>query len=329
MPPTPPPPGNLFHRIFNFFAQLYRRVQILALPQRSTTECTCCSRIRQKRAAATAVWVEATRLGETTLEALGRAPMPFGVCPGCKGCVVHSLSLFKTPPTAHVGGPDAGNPFRSPSLPKSAIMEHVVCTTSRAGMCKHRIVTSVMLRGGAGPDDASEELKCTLCGVHGWRYIDGSVSWSFPPVNARVHTTKEMATLLDGDHISALFRAALKPIYNPPAGDRWKDHAGFKRKSAKTIQDELEKRWASGGDRGFEWPAIPQQAGALGPHCVCGCVRGMHHYFNSEFVECLGRGRPPIPKPPGAFPEAFCKCTGFRDTTEYVGVTEYDDKVRK
>jgi hypothetical protein len=40
----------------------------------------------------------------------------------------------------------------------------------------------------------------------------------------------------------------------------------------------------------------------------CGCDMAEHRWFNSEFVECLGKGRPKVPPPPAPFPEANCKC---------------------
>jgi hypothetical protein len=43
--------------------------------------------------------------------------------------------------------------------------------------CAHRNVEKRVLKGGDGPDDAAEALTCNDCGVWGWRYCDGTVSW--------------------------------------------------------------------------------------------------------------------------------------------------------
>lgn len=42
--------------------------------------------------------------------------------------------------------------------------------------------------------------------------------------------------------------------------------------------------------------------------CNCGCLVDDHHFFNSEFVECLGKGRPKVPPPPAPFLPATCTC---------------------
>jgi hypothetical protein len=38
--------------------------------------------------------------------------------------------------------------------------------------------TVEVLKGGAGPDGAAEQVTCARgCGAWGWRWCDGSVSW--------------------------------------------------------------------------------------------------------------------------------------------------------
>ena len=44
--------------------------------------------------------------------------------------------------------------------------------------CRHLETTSEVLKGGEGPDEAAELIRCKLCAMYRWKYCDGDLgSW--------------------------------------------------------------------------------------------------------------------------------------------------------